>query len=187
MYAAEEDGGGAVIARGEASAVLEAAEHAFDGVAALVEAAAEAAFPTSVGLGRDVGNSTLPLDEVADAVGVIGAVGMDNAAGRQAVEQCLCCPTVCCLARRQEEGERLALGVGDGMDLRVASASADADCLDVRPPFPPAAERWAFTCVLSIRTSAGGPPAAANASNTACQTPFSDQRLCRLYSVLYGP
>lgn len=94
MDAAEEDGGGAVIARGEASAVLEAAEHAFDGVAPLIEAAAEAAFPASIGLGRDVGNSTLPLDEVPDAVCVIGAVGMDDAARRQGVEQRLGCPTV---------------------------------------------------------------------------------------------
>lgn len=83
----------------------------------------------------------MPLDEVADAVGVIGAFGMDNAAGRQGVEQWLRCPTVGCLARRQEEGERLALGVGDGMDFRVAPASTDADCLGLRPPFPPVAER----------------------------------------------
>ena len=49
-----------------------AAEHALDGVASLVKAAAEAAFPASVGLERDVENSTLPLDEVAEAVGVLG-------------------------------------------------------------------------------------------------------------------
>lgn len=68
MYAAEEDGGGAVIASGEASGILEAAEHALDGVAPLVKAAAQGAFPASVGLGRDVWNSTMPLDEVADAL-----------------------------------------------------------------------------------------------------------------------
>ncbi len=66
--AAEEDGGCTIIARGEASAVLEAAEHALDGVAPLVEAAAEAASPASIGLGRDVGNGTLLLNQVADAV-----------------------------------------------------------------------------------------------------------------------
>lgn len=82
MDAAEKDGRGAVVARGEASAVLEAAEHALDGIAPLVEAAAEAAFPASVGLGRGVGNSALPLDEVPDTVGVIGAVRMDDAASR---------------------------------------------------------------------------------------------------------
>ncbi len=82
MQAAEEDGGGAVIARGEAPAVLEAAEHALEGIASLVMAAAEAAFPASIGLGRDVRNSTLPLDKVTDAVGVIGAVRMDDAESR---------------------------------------------------------------------------------------------------------
>lgn len=69
-----------VVACGEPSAVLEAAEHALDGVAALVEGFAEAAFPAPVGLGRDVGNRTLFLDQVADAVAVVGAVGVDNAA-----------------------------------------------------------------------------------------------------------
>lgn len=187
MDAAKEDGSGAVIARGEASAVLEAAEHALDGVASLVEAAAEATSPASIGLGRDVGNGTLLLNQVADAVGVIGTVRMDDAPDRQAAQQRFGRSTVRGLTRRQVEGERLALGVGDGVNLGVAPAAADADRLAMRPPFPPAADRWAFTCVLSIRTSAGGPPAVARASNTACQTPFSDQRLCRLYSVLYGP
>jgi hypothetical protein len=46
--ATEEDGGGSVIARGEASAVLEAAEHALDGVTPLVEAAAEAALSSNL-------------------------------------------------------------------------------------------------------------------------------------------
>ena len=187
MDAAEEDGGCTVIARGEASAVLEAAEHALNGVASSIQAAAEAAFPASIGLGRDVGNGTLLFNQAADAVGVIGAVRMDDAPDRQAAQQRFGRSTVCGLTRRQLEGERLALGVGDGVDLGVASAAADADRLGMRPPFPPAADRWAFTCVLSIRTSAGGPPAAANASKTVCQTPFPDQRLCRLYSVLYGP
>ncbi len=39
---------------------------------------------------------------------------MDDAASRQDVEQRLRCPTVCRLARRQEEGERLAFDVGGG-------------------------------------------------------------------------
>lgn len=46
MYVAEEVGGEFVVAGGEAAAVFQAAEHALDGVAALVEGFAEAAFPT---------------------------------------------------------------------------------------------------------------------------------------------
>ena len=64
------------------------------------------------------------------------------------------------LPRRQQEGEWSALPIGDGMDFGVSTASVDADRRVVRPPFPPAAERWAFTCVLSISNSVGGPPSA---------------------------
>ena len=87
---------------------------------------------------------------------------------------------VCGLARCQQEGERPALVVGDGVDLGVATAPADPDRLEVRPPFPPAADRCAFTCVLSISTSAGGPPAAASVSNTVRHTPLAAQRTLRL-------
>ena len=80
MDVSEEVGGELVVAGCEASAVLEAAEHALDGVAALVEGFAEAAFPAPVALGRDVGDSPLLFDQIADAVAVIGAVPVDDAA-----------------------------------------------------------------------------------------------------------
>ncbi len=180
MDIGEEVGGEFVVAGSEAAAVLEAAEHALDGVAALVEGLAEAAFPAPVALGRDVGDRSLLFDQVADAVAVISPVGMDDAARRQLVQQMLGRLTVGGLPRRQQEGERPALAVGDGVDLGVASTPADPDRLDARPPFPPAAERCAFTCVLSISTSAGGPPDAASVSNTARQTPLAAQRTLRL-------
>jgi hypothetical protein len=177
---AEEVGGELVVARGEASAVFEAAEHALDGVAALVEGLAEAAFPDAVALGRDVGDGTLILNDIADAVAVVGAVGMDDAPSRQVRQQSLARLAIGGLARCQQEGERSSLSIGDGVDLGVATAPADADRLEVRPPFPPAAERCAFTCVLSINTSVGGPPSAASASNTARHTPLAAQRTLRL-------
>ena len=80
MDVAEEVGGEFVVAGGEVAAVLETAEHALDGVAALVEGLAEAAFPAPVALRRDVGDRVLLLDQVTDAVAVIGAVGVDEAA-----------------------------------------------------------------------------------------------------------
>ena len=177
MDAAEEDIGAAVISGSDAAAVLEATEHALDGVSALVEDAAEAGFPAAVGLGRDVRDGLLALDQIADAVAVIRPVGVDDAARGQVAQQHVRHATVGSLARRQVERERSALCVGDRVKLGVSATPADADRLGVRPPFPPAAERCAFTCVLSISTSADGPPSAASASNTARQTPFSDQRL----------
>ena len=188
MDVAEEVGGEFVVAGGEASAVFQAAEHAFDGVAALVEGLAEAALPDAIALGWDVGDRALVLDQIADAVAVVGAVGVDDAAPGQSVQQMLGGAAVGGLSRRQQEGERSSLAVGDGVDLGIATAPADADRLEVRPyfdrlstgSFPPAAERCAFTCVLSIKTSVGGPPSAASASKTARQTPFAAQRTLRL-------
>ena len=84
MVVAEEVGSELVIARRETAAVFQAAEHALDGVATLVEGLveglAEAAFPGAVTLGRDVGDRALVLDQVADAVAVIGAIGVDDTA-----------------------------------------------------------------------------------------------------------
>ena len=180
MDVAEEVVGEFVVAGGEASAVFQAAEHAFDGVAALVEGLAEAALPDAIALGWDVGDRALVLDQIADAVAVVGAVGVDDAAPGQSVQQMLGGAAVGGLSRRQQEGERSSLAVGDGVDLGIATAPADADRLEVRPPFPPAAERCAFTCVVSIKTSVGGPPSADSASKTARQTPFAAQRTLRL-------
>ena len=73
------------------------------------------------------------------------------------------------------------------MDLGGASAARAPDRLGPLPPFPPEAERCAFTAELSISTSAGGPPAAAKAWNTSAHTPLAAQRTKRLYKVLRGP
>jgi hypothetical protein len=105
---AEEIGGEFVVAGGEASAVLEAAEHPLDGVAALMEGLAEAAFPAPVALGRDVGKRALLLDQVTDAIAVIST-----------------------------KGERSAVAIGNGVDLGVASAPADADRRACAPLFRP--------------------------------------------------
>jgi hypothetical protein len=77
------------------------------------------------------------FDQIADAVAVIGAVGMDDAAPGQRRQQLLGGLAVRRLARRQQEGERPALAVGERVDLGVAPAPADADRLELRPLFRP--------------------------------------------------
>ena len=37
------------------------------------------------------------------------------------------------------------------MDFRRPAATANADCLTLSPPFPPLAQRCAFTIVLSMK------------------------------------
>ncbi len=180
MDCAEEVGGELVVSCGDAAEVLETAEHPLDGVAALVERLRKAAFPAAVGFGRDVGDRALLLDEITDGVAVIGLVGEHDGARRKVIQQHISGATVGDIAGRQQEAERPAFTVGERVELAVAAAPADADRLAARPPFPPPAERCAFMWVLSIRTAAGGPPAAASATNMSCHTPFAAQRTNRL-------
>jgi hypothetical protein len=86
VNAGEELGSEPVIPCGDPSEVLEPAEHALDGVAAAVKDLAEAGFPSPRGLGRDVRDGALILDEVADAVRVVGAVGQYDAARTEIAE-----------------------------------------------------------------------------------------------------
>ena len=94
MDSAKEVAGDPVVTGCEAAAVLEATEHTLDGVAALVEFHAKAAFPQAVALWRDVRDRTLALDQLADAVGVVSTVGMDDAPFGQLSQQMLGCATV---------------------------------------------------------------------------------------------
>src|SRR5262249_25493890 len=76
-----------VIAGGDASEVLQLGEEPLDQVALAVEALAEAAFPAPIALGRYVGCGTLFLDQVTDAVGIIGLVRQHDGARAEVVEQ----------------------------------------------------------------------------------------------------
>jgi len=85
------------------------------------------------------------LDLLANGIGVVGPVRHDQSTRQKAPEQSLGCAAVRCLAWRQQEGQRTALAVAQGVDLGGAPASADAERLDLLPPLPPAAQRCAFT------------------------------------------
>jgi hypothetical protein len=128
-----------------------------------------------------------PKCAMNDAVAVVSTVGMDDAACRQIREQFLGRTAVCRLAWRQMEGAWPAFFIGDRVDLGVPTTAADADRLGVRPPLPPAADRCAFTCVLSMSISTGGPPAAARASKTASQTPLLGPALVPVVECLHRP
>ena len=82
-------------------------------------------------------------------------------AGRKAFEQRRARRAVGDLAAREHEGDRSAERVGQRVDFRRPPAARAADRLIFLPPFPPAAERCAFTADESMRTCAGGPPACA--------------------------
>ena len=133
--------GEAIISRGDPAEILEAAEHALDRVAITVEVGREAALPHSGGLGRDVGCGPLALDFVADGVGVIPLVAVQDLGRDDPVEQDLGSDTVGHLAASQQERDRATEAIGQGVDFRGPSAARAANRLAEFPPFPPEAQR----------------------------------------------
>lgn len=158
-----EVGGEAVISGGDAAEVLEPVEHAFDGVPVSVEVWREAALPDAVDLGRDVRRGALRLDLPAHGVGVIALVAMNQVGSGELVEQRIGGDAIGNLPAGEQEGDGTTIPVGQGVDFCGAPAARAADRLVALPPFPPEAQRCAFTAEESISTSAGGPPAVATA------------------------
>lgn len=153
----------AVVSGGDSAEVLEAAEHALDGVALPVEDGRKAILPTPVGFGGNVRRGTLALDLSTDGIAVIAFVAMQDVGFRHELQQGIGRRAIGHLATGQEEGDRAASTVGQGVDLGGAPASGAAYGLTEFPPLPPEAQRWALTADESISSSAGGPPAEASA------------------------
>ena len=84
-------------------------------------------------------------------------------------------------SRRRISAGVQATGRQRWSDLGRAS-SASGRRADCAPPFPPDAERHAFTAELSISPCAGGPPA-----KRSTQTPFAAQRSFHFGKTNYSP
>ena len=109
-------------------------------------------------LGRNVGeNATLP-DLLAQGVGVVTLVAVDDGAIWQAVDKRHGGGAIGDIAASDQERERTAMLVRQRMNLGGSAATGTADRLIFLPPFPPAAERWAFTAEESIINCNLGPP-----------------------------
>lgn len=155
--------GEAVISGSDSSEVLEATEHALDGIALPVEDGRKAVLPTAVGFGRNVRRGALALDLSTHGIAVIAFVTMQDIGFRHALQQSVGRRAIGHLATSQKESDRPAATVGQGVDFGGAPTSGAADGLTELPPLPPAAQRWALTAEESMSSSAGGPPAKASA------------------------
>ena len=148
--------GVSVISRRYAPEVLQAAEHPFDGVSPSIKERREAVLPLAVGLGRDVGDRAALLDLGADRVRVVTLVRVQDLAGRKPRQKFRAGCAINDLAAGECERERTALCVRQRMDFGRPPAARASNRLAFLPPFPPAAERWAFTAELSIKTCSVG-------------------------------
>jgi len=99
----------------------------------------------------DDGQSAFILDLLTDLLAVISLVGGDGERWLGRVQNRFDDSAVMDLSARDDEVQRTAFAVDDGVDFRAPPAPADADGLIFLPPFAPLAARCAFTIVLSIR------------------------------------
>jgi hypothetical protein len=172
--------GEAVVPGCDVSEVFEPVEHAFDGIAVAIDVRREAIRPASICLWWDVGCDPSALDLSAHRVAVIALVGIQDRGVWRQFQQSVCGDAVGHLSTCQQEGERPTKAIGQGMDFRGSTATRAANGLLLFPPFPPEAQRCAFTAEESISTCAGGPPTAANAWNISDHTPLAAHRTKRL-------
>ena len=133
--------GKAVVPGCNSAKVLEATEHALDGVAIAIEPRGEAVLPSSVGLGRDVRRCAPALDLAADGVAVISLVAVQDFGGRHLVEQRIGCGAVGDLSTGQQKRDGTAEAIGQRVDFRRPPAARTADRLREFPPLPPEAHR----------------------------------------------
>jgi hypothetical protein len=146
----EEVGGEFVVSGRDAAEVFQFREEPLDEVALAVEPLAEAWLPLPIALWRDIGRGTLVLDQLADAVGVVGLVGKDNRMRPEMVEQFVSNLPVMCLLSSQAEPDWKPLRIDDRVDLgREATPGATETMISI-PLFAVAACWCARIEVLSI-------------------------------------
>ena len=86
----------------------------------------------------------------AKRVTVVGCVSEKRHRRRQRRDQAGGWPNIASLTWCQLEGDQPAFVVDDGVDFGGSAAATSTDCLFIRPPFPPALQRWALAVVLSM-------------------------------------
>jgi hypothetical protein len=130
-----------IISGCDSAEIFEPSEHALDGVAVAVKIRREAVLPHSVGFGRDIRSCTLGLDLPANGIAIVAFVTVEQFDRRYLIEQRVGSDAIRHLAPREQEGDRAAEPVGQGVDFGGAAAPRATDRLCVLPPFPPEAQR----------------------------------------------
>ena len=160
--------------------VLQPVECSFDAPAKLVEALAEAERLLSVAaVWNDRPGPTL-IQFLAQFGAVVCLVAKHPFRRLYSADQALRDRAIMRFASSQQDGEKAPFSISECVYLRVAPSARAANSLLLLPPFPPAAERCAFTCVESIICVSVDRPFPASSRNRFSQTPCRAQRTKRL-------
>lgn len=137
--------------------------------------------------GWDDGFGFCRLQAGAQAVGVVALVGQQAGGRRHLVQQRRSRRDIGAVTGAEDESHRPAATICQGMDFGGRTATRAPDGLNLRPPFPPWAERCARTAVLSMLRSSGSSDCAARAAKMRVHSPLWLHLLNRLQIVVEGP
>jgi len=128
----------------------------------------------------DDGLGAALLEKGPDRIGIIALVGEEFFDAGNKADTVFGHRAIGYVARCEDEGPRPAKLVDYRMELAVTAAFRMPDRLKICPPFPPLAQRWTFTWLLSNAACSGGSEGPATEANIFCQIPLSLQRENRL-------
>ena len=178
--------GGQIVARqsvvscGDAPEVFQPIERTLDPPAQLVETLVEAERVLSVGVVWNDRRGSALVECLTQSVAVISRVAEHMFRRRHSSDQALGNRVVVRLTAGQQNGEEAPLSICKCVYLRVAPSARAANSLLLLPPFPPAAERCALTCVELIICVSADRPHPASSRNRFSQMPRRAQRTKRL-------
>ena len=88
--------------------------------------------------------------EATQPIAVISCIRGQAPTGRNSTDQGCRNPNIAEMTGRHFNGDGTSVRIDDSVDFRRPAAARAANRLRLRPPFPPAAERWALAVVLSM-------------------------------------
>ena len=169
-----------VVAGSDAPEVLEPVERTFDAPAQFIETLAEAErlLPVATVRNDRLGSASAQL--LVQLGAVVGLVAEHSLRRLYSADQPLCNRAIMGFAAGQQDSEKPPFSICECVNLRVAPSARAANSLLLLPPFPPTAERCAFTCVELIICVSVDRPFPASSRNRFSQMPRSAQRTKRL-------
>jgi hypothetical protein len=102
---------------------------------------------------------------------IVGLVAEHPFRRLHSANEALCERAIVRFTSGQQDGDKAPFNICECVNLRIAPSARAANSLLLFPPFPPAAERCAFTCVESIICVSVDRPFPASSRNRFSQTP----------------
>ena len=174
-----------VVARGDASEMLEPCKEALDQIASAIEMPIELARCQAIGSGWNHRFCARRFDGGHEMVGIVALVGHHGLTG-QIFDQCWGKVDIGNLPGREDDAQGIAQCVDGNVQFGRQSAARAADFLTTRFFWAPAECWWARTMVESMNSCSisASPP---STSATRSQTPLSRQRAKRTYVLCQLP